>query len=223
MMMGTDDWEGLFWNEIEKKRLIPLGSKRKSIVSVMIIIFAVLLCLDGYMIRPAWGEESVVFSIDVTNEKLGNVLRTIGKQTGFKFLISELVKNMPVSVSLSKVPLEEGLNRIMRVADIGSHSIIFDGGKTIYIRSFDNSSLASYAGQKPIDSPSNSSLSKRVSYERQPQNEEVNRLIQDVGPPEMPGAKGDNTRKLHARASRSNSIQPLKVDDVVLPEIPGEN
>jgi len=187
MMMRIDDWEGLVRNGIEKMRWIPLGSQRKSFVSVMMIIVAVLLCLDGYMIRPAWGEEAVVFSVDVTDKPLSSVLKTISKQTGYNFLISESIKNVPVSARLSKVPLEEGLNQIMRVEDIGSQSIIFDDNKTISIISVDKSSLVSNVREKPIDSPSNSSRSfKRGSYERQPQN----------------------------------SVRPLEVDDVILPDIP---
>jgi len=133
-------------------RCMPLESQRKSIVSIL-VIFAVLLSLDGHMIRPVWGAESeineIVFSLDVRDKPLSGVLRTIYEQTGFNFLVTASAKNLPVTISLSKVPLLEGLNRIIKSAGISNHAIVFDSRKNISIIIIDRSNLASNAQEKP--------------------------------------------------------------------------
>ena len=56
----------------------------------------------------------IIFSLDVRDMQLSGVLRTIHEQTGFNFSVTESAKNVPVTISLSKVPLLEGLNRVIK-------------------------------------------------------------------------------------------------------------
>lgn len=129
-----------------------MKSQRKLITRI-VIIFAFLLSLDGYLIRPLWGAESatneIVFSLNVKDKPLSVVLRTIYEQTGFNFLVSAAAKNVPVTISLSKVPLQEGLSRVIKSAGISNHAIVFDSGRNISIIIIDGSNIASPAREKP--------------------------------------------------------------------------
>ena len=138
-------------------RCLPGGSQRKCIVSIL-VIFTVLLSLNGYIIRPVWGAESeineMVFSLDVRDKPLSGVLRTIYEQTGFIFSVTESAKNVPVTISLSKVPLLEGLNRVIKSTGISSHAVVFDNRKNISIIIMPMSNFASDGQGKPSESES---------------------------------------------------------------------
>jgi len=131
---------------------MPGRPQRKSIVCIL-VIFALLLSLDGDMIRPVWGTESeineIVFSLDVRDKPLSDVLGTIYQQTGFNFLVTGAARNLPVSISLSKVSLEEGLNRIVKSTGVSNFSIVFDSRKNISIIIIDRSNLPLNAREKP--------------------------------------------------------------------------
>jgi hypothetical protein len=137
-------------------RCMPGGSQRKCIVSLL-VIFTVLLPLNGYIIRPVWGAESeineIVFSLDVRDKPLSGVLRTIYEQTGFNFSVTESAKNVPVTISLRKVPLLEGLNRVIKSTG-RSHAVVFDNRKNISIIIMDGSNFTSYGQGKPSGSES---------------------------------------------------------------------
>jgi hypothetical protein len=147
----------LEWKGVEKMRCMPGGSQRKCIVSIL-VIFTVLLLLNGYIIRPIWGAESeineMVFSLDVWDMPLSGVLRTIYEQTGFIFSVTESAKNIPVTISLSKVPLLEGLNRVIKSTGISSHAVVFDNRKNISIIIIPMSNFASDGQGKPSESES---------------------------------------------------------------------
>lgn len=132
-------------------RCIPAGSQIKCIVSIL-VIFTVLLSVDGYIIRPVWGAESeineIVFSLDVRDKPLSGVLRTIYEQTGFNFSVTESAKNVPVTISLSKAPLLEGLNRVIKSTGINSHAVVFDSSKNISIIILDRSNFTSNTQEK---------------------------------------------------------------------------
>ena len=133
-------------------RCMPGGSQRKCIVSIL-VIFTVLLPLNGYIIRPVWGAESeineIVFSLDVRDKPLSDVLRTIHEQTGFNFSVTESAKNVPVTISLSKVPLLEGLNRVIKSTGISNHAVVFDNRKNISIIIMGRSNFASDGQETP--------------------------------------------------------------------------
>jgi type II secretory pathway component GspD/PulD (secretin) len=138
-------------------RCMPGGSQRRCIVSIL-VIFSVLLPLNGYIIRPVWGAESEinesVFSLDVRDKPLSGVLRTINEQTGFNFSVTESAKNVPVTISLSKVPLLEGLNRVIKSTGISNHAVVFDNRKNISIIIMPMSNFASDGQGKPSESES---------------------------------------------------------------------
>jgi hypothetical protein len=119
---------------------------KKFIVSILFTL-AVLLFSDGYMNRSVWGAESeideIVFSLDVRDKPLSGVLRIIYEQTGYNFLITEAAKNLPVTISLSKAPLQKGLNQVINSAGIGNHAVVFDRSKNVFIIIIDGLSLAS--------------------------------------------------------------------------------
>jgi type II secretory pathway component GspD/PulD (secretin) len=136
-------------------RSMPGRSRRKCIVSIL-VIFAMLLFGDGYIIRPVWGAASeineVVFSLDVKDQPLSSVLRTIHDQTGVNFSVTESAKNVPVTISLNKVPLLEGLNRVLKSTGISSHAVVSDNHKNISISIINKSNLASDRQGKPSGS-----------------------------------------------------------------------
>jgi type II secretory pathway component GspD/PulD (secretin) len=137
---------------------MPVVSKEKFIV-IILIILSVLLSLAGYIIRPVLGAESkadeIVFSLDVKDKPLGGVLRSIYEQTGFNFLVTDTAKNLTVTISLSKVPLEEGLNRVIKSTGISSHAVVFDNRKNVSIIIIDGSKVAMSSPERSFSAGGN--------------------------------------------------------------------
>ncbi len=73
-------------------------------------IFILAACLS--VSAGGWGQQ---VTLSVKNVPLGNVLKTIKKQTGYQFLYNDelMRKTQPVTIELKKVPVTEALNRLL--------------------------------------------------------------------------------------------------------------
>ncbi len=79
------------------------------------MLFAIVLLVSFPALSFA-GEkviEDVLFSVDVQDEPLGSVCKKITQLTGYRILIDEKWKDIPVSASVKGVSLHEGLMRIL--------------------------------------------------------------------------------------------------------------
>jgi len=68
------------------------------------------------------------------NQPLGDVLKRIALDTGFKFKLNEQWSNYPVDASIKNLPLHKGLNLILRGLN---HAIIYESDKSIKIIVYD--------------------------------------------------------------------------------------
>lgn len=180
----------------------------KSIVSILVII-AVLIALDGYIIKPVWGAEAdtdeIVFSLNVKDKPRSAVLRTIYEQIGFNFLVSEGAKNVPITISLSKVPLLEGLNQLIKSAGIGNHAVVWKSDKNISIIIINGSSIASNARERPYLGGS-----LQVAADQPRLTESEKDTIAKPSPPEIFSRHGTQGKNQQAIVS----VQPREIYDM---------
>jgi hypothetical protein len=92
-----------------------------------------LLCLRINIIQLAIGAESQDdphISLKVKNQPLGNVLKKITQDTGFKFRLNAQWSVYPVNASIENMPLHRGLKLILQGLN---HAIIYESDKSIKI------------------------------------------------------------------------------------------
>jgi hypothetical protein len=75
------------------------------------------------------GENESVFSLDVNNERLDDVLDRISKASGYEITVNEGWRSKTVSARLENVTLEEGLKAIMEELGRPSYLLIYDKEK----------------------------------------------------------------------------------------------
>lgn len=79
---------------------------------------------------PGWGADQLpaqsTITLDVTNEPLGSVLAKITKKTSWKIKAPDKWLNRPVTQTLNKVTLEEGLRSVLNNAGVGNLLLLYD-------------------------------------------------------------------------------------------------
>jgi hypothetical protein len=71
--------------------------------------------------------------LEVNNQRLGDVLKEITLDTGFKFKLNDQWSAYPVNASIENMPLNRGLNLILQGLN---HAIIYESDKSIKIMVF---------------------------------------------------------------------------------------
>jgi hypothetical protein len=66
---------------------------------------------------------STLFSVNLKEEPLGEVLKKISNDTGFKITIDPVWTGVPISASFNSLPIDQGLRRILSKLN---HSLIFN-------------------------------------------------------------------------------------------------
>jgi len=66
---------------------------------------------------------STLFSLNLKEEPLGEVLKKISNDTGFKITIDPVWTGVPISASFNSLPIDQGLRRILSKLN---HSLIFN-------------------------------------------------------------------------------------------------
>ncbi len=87
------------------------------------------LVLYGLPLPLAWAadkENESVFSLDVNNERLDDVLDKISKASGYEITVNEGWRSKTVSARLENVTLEEGLKAIMEELGRPNYLLIYD-------------------------------------------------------------------------------------------------
>ena len=116
------------------------------------IAYYLFLCLlllfggGGMAVPPALAVDSTadpVINLAVNNQPLGEVLDAITAETGYEFNINSQWETHPVSATISDLPLEQGLKRLLRSLN---HTIIWEADQTITIMVYGKSAAGSGGG-----------------------------------------------------------------------------
>jgi hypothetical protein len=100
------------------------------------LLFCLFCFVGSVVIHPAMAQDATadpLISLTAKNEPLGDVLETITRDTGYRFNLDRQWKDHPVSATIANLPLEKGLNRLLRSLN---HSIIWESDKTVTIMVF---------------------------------------------------------------------------------------
>ena len=103
------------------------------IVSYTLVCIFSLLCLRTNIVQQAMGAEAhdePHISLKVKNQPLGDVLKKITLDTGFKFKLNNQWSIYPVNASIENMPLDRGLKLILQGLN---HAIIYESDKSIKI------------------------------------------------------------------------------------------
>ena len=148
------------------------------------------------------GEEPTVFSLDVKDEPLTEVLNKISKLTGYEIAVAGRWAYLPITVSIKNASIHKALNKVLSGFN---HTIVVDDSKK-------KVTLALYdPGVTPRQQ-------KDIVFTRQ---KEVGPLDVEVIPPQKPGERGVTQRQLEAMKKSQKTIDPLDIE-VVPPQKPGE-
>jgi hypothetical protein len=142
----------------------------EKILSYTLVFSLSLMCLRIGIIQHAIGSElqdEPHISLEVDNQRLGDVLKIISQDTGFKFKLNDQWSTYPVNASVENMPLNRGLNLILKGLN---HAIIYESDKSIKImvygkvdsRKTDLSPIQPFSSQiqdyqqEPVPSPESS-------------------------------------------------------------------
>ena len=138
------------------------------------------------------GEEPTVFSLDVKDEPLTEVLNKISKLTGYEIVVAGRWAYLPITVSIKNASIHEALNRVLRKFN---HTIVVDDSKR-------KVTLALY-DPGVIPRPQQDVVSARQKAAA-PQDLEVI-------PPQKPGERGVTQRQLEEMQKRQKAIAPQAI------------
>ncbi len=102
-------------------------------IAMIIRVFSALLFMGLFSAAlpatPCRGSESAAdptITLDVQNEPLRSVLEKISKTTKWKIIVPDKWMDKPITQTLDKVPLEEGLRFILKDAGIENLLLTYD-------------------------------------------------------------------------------------------------
>jgi hypothetical protein len=112
-------------------------------IALGLIVFASLCfgAVEAAVAQPA--SRVPIVSLKVNNIPLGEALATLSRDTGYRFYLNPQWKAHPVSVDISKIPLEAALKRLLRNLN---HSIVWESEDSIRIMVYGASGGAGSAG-----------------------------------------------------------------------------
>jgi hypothetical protein len=105
----------------------------KSIACLIVCLF-MLFGGGNQVFHPAMAQGEPldpVINLTVKDEPLSDVLETIAQETGYRFNLTPQWEDHPVSATISNLPLEQGLKRLLRSLN---HTIIWEADKTVTIK-----------------------------------------------------------------------------------------
>jgi hypothetical protein len=118
------------------------------------LILWLLLFIGNYIaVHPVSATDRVadpVIKLTVNNQPLGEVLGAITAETGYEFNINEQWESHPVSATIDNLPLEQGLNRLLRNLN---HTIIWDSDQIVTIMVYGKTDSTSHHSRISQASP----------------------------------------------------------------------
>lgn len=142
----------------------------EKVLSYTLVFCLSLMCLRIGIIQQAIGSElqnEPHISLEVENQRLGDVLEEITLDTGIEFKLNDQWRTYPVNASVENMPLNRGLKLILKGLN---HAIIYESDKSIKIlvygkvdsRKTDSSPIQPFSSQiqdnqqEPAPSPESS-------------------------------------------------------------------
>lgn len=100
-------------------------AKRSTYRVLLALLANLVLTLPSqtFFLHAAMGVELRLLSLDSRGEPLGEILKKISKDTGYRISVDPEWTGLPVSVSFKNLPMDKGLRRILARLN---HSIVFD-------------------------------------------------------------------------------------------------
>jgi hypothetical protein len=112
-------------NNITPDRLVAILKKCFTLICV-----GLLAANFTISISPCWGADKATapatITLDVRNEPLRNVLEKITKTTRWKIKVPDKWLDRPVTQTLSKVALEEGLKSVLNNTGVDNLLLMYD-------------------------------------------------------------------------------------------------
>ena len=181
------------------------------------------------------GEEPAVFSLDVKDEPLTEVLNKISKLTGYEIVVAGRWAYLPITVSIKNASIHEALNRVLSKFN---HTIVLDDiQKKVVVSIYDPgvtprqqkaivSTRQKEVGPEDVEvipprKPGERGVTQRQLEAMQKSQKTIDPLDIEVIPPQKPGERGVTQRQLEAMQKRQVTIDPLDVE-VIPPQKVGE-
>jgi len=131
----------------------------KQLVTFIMFVFVVFLAgLLSANLTPdyCWGSDKVsthsTITLDVKNEPLRSVLGKISKTTQWKIKAPEKWMDKPVSQTLNKATLEEGLRAVLKSAGVEDLLLLYDENIKV-VTLFDTEGPQKQAANRPAAQP----------------------------------------------------------------------
>jgi len=208
-MMTRVKWGRSCSREYGRSIIMPM---RGRLFSYLVLFFLVSLAsMSPTILSPNLclglesGEEPAVFSLDVQDVPLGEVLKRISKITGYEITIDTDYAKFSITASLKNVTLHEGLRRIL--GKLSKYMIINDEEKEIAIHIVDHDTKGKCAGNITGNAMAGQ---KKDDY-----------MNSEVVPPDEVGGQSITQRELNSRSSVQIIVDPMDIE-LVPPENPGE-
>jgi hypothetical protein len=194
-----------------------------------LMAFLIIICFGWVAIGPGSVccsaadrvPDTILITLEAKDKPLSQVLQKITQTTGYTFSLDETWKHLPVSVSLKKAALHEGLRMILK-----------DFSTTIIVDDVQKKTITLILGNlKQDQTGSKTTISQ--NYSEQSQNQAIEAPVRtqkdtvsldvQVIPPIKPGERGVTLGEIEA----ARTSQPDTGSDVhpveVLPPGPGSN
>jgi hypothetical protein len=172
----------------------------KQPVTFIMFVFVVFLVglLSAHLTTAyCWGSDKEsadpAITLDVQNEPLRSVLGKISKTTGWKIKTPDKWMDKPVTQTLNKVTLEEGLRSVLRNAGIENLMLMYDENIKV-VTLFDTESPQRQSADRP---PAQVTAQPPVVSSTDQPDPRLKRPVRDAGP----GPSRGNIRSRRQAAS----------------------
>lgn len=172
-----------------------------------------ILSINVHTIHNAMGQvsrEEPYISLIVKNKPLGDVLKKISADTGYKFKLNNQWSGYLVSATLENMPLHQVLKRILGRL---SHTIIYDSDKSIHIVIYaeaDSRKIDPHSIKSPLAPIEKYQLVQPPSPGRPPEEaNEVERVIESSRETSVSGATEEKSteKKESAENAEKESVE----------------
>jgi hypothetical protein len=189
------------------------------ILAALLAVLPTILINYEPFLGNAMGAESQLLSLDSQGEPLGEVLKKISDQTGYRITVNPDWVDLPVNGSFKNLHVDQGLRKIL--ANL-NHAILFndtDQRISIVIKSF------IYKDEFPIgmtENTVNDSPTSALKKAKTPQSNSINPADIQVVPPAGPGESPITLREMQTEEAQRVKILPKDIEVIPPPELGGK-
>ena len=218
-------------NFIRKKNYLFLNVFKNYKILFFVFLFLGFLLQPAIMTHYSWGatisHKIPVFSLNIKDEPLKNVIKKISEATGYQITIDDKWSDLLITASLRDVSIYESMKRIFK--HLNHVIIVNDKEKKLSVIIYD--SIKPNKSPKKIDpldievippqKPGERGITQRELNAMMAQKAKVDPLDIEVIPPQKPGERGITQRELNAMMAQKTKVDPLDIE-VIPPRNPGE-